>query len=196
MDGLDVTRAIRAQEGAGERRTPIIAVTADAQSGDRDRCLAAGMDAYLTKPLALDDLRRALATWLRWPLDEDRAAAEPATGGALDVLSRELGSAAAAGEIVVLWLDELPGRRAAVCAAIAADDAAATLEAAHLLASTCALLGAGATSDTARAIEAAAGAGDVGAAAQRLGDLERGLDELERELRSWLAAEGIALSES
>jgi CheY-like chemotaxis protein len=52
MDGLDATRAIRAQEAAeGLPPVPIIAMTAHAMEGDRERILAAGIDAYLTKPL-------------------------------------------------------------------------------------------------------------------------------------------------
>ena len=50
MDGLETTTAIRAWEN-GNRRVPIIALTADAMTGDRKRCLAAGMDAYLSKPI-------------------------------------------------------------------------------------------------------------------------------------------------
>jgi PAS domain S-box-containing protein len=60
MDGLDATRAIRkAEEGRGTR-VPIIALTAHAMNSDRDRCLAAGMDRYLSKPIRFDALAAAL----------------------------------------------------------------------------------------------------------------------------------------
>jgi CheY-like chemotaxis protein len=63
MDGFETTAAIRAQEAQGGRRTPVIALTANAIDGDRERCIAAGMDDYLPKPFRLADLRRLVAQW-------------------------------------------------------------------------------------------------------------------------------------
>jgi two-component system, sensor histidine kinase and response regulator len=67
MDGFEATAHIRSLErerGQG-RRIPIIAVTANAMEGDRDRCLAAGMDDYLAKPIRRDALTTVLTRWLR-----------------------------------------------------------------------------------------------------------------------------------
>jgi signal transduction histidine kinase/ligand-binding sensor domain-containing protein/ActR/RegA family two-component response regulator len=61
MSGLDATAAIRARDAMTRARVPIIAMTAHAMQGDRDRCLAAGMDDYLPKPIDRDALRRAIA---------------------------------------------------------------------------------------------------------------------------------------
>lgn len=61
MDGLEASRQIRARELQG-RRTPIVALTANAMAGDRGRCLEAGMDDYLAKPLTLESLARMLAS--------------------------------------------------------------------------------------------------------------------------------------
>ena len=68
MDGFETTAAIRAREqsaGLSQRaaHVPIIAVTANAMPGDRERCLAAGMDDYLSKPLRIEDLQTALTRW-------------------------------------------------------------------------------------------------------------------------------------
>ena len=69
LDGLEATRRIRArEEGATHPRTPIIALTAHAFEEDRQRCLAAGMDDYLSKPMSIAALAEALARWtLRSP---------------------------------------------------------------------------------------------------------------------------------
>jgi two-component system sensor histidine kinase/response regulator len=63
LDGYEATRAIRKAE-SGERRTPIVALTAHAMKGAADPCFAAGMDAYLTKPIDREALRKTLASFL------------------------------------------------------------------------------------------------------------------------------------
>lgn len=63
MDGFAATRVIRKTELTSGRHIPIIAMTADALEGDRDRCIAAGMDDYLSKPVNLDNLRKVLEQW-------------------------------------------------------------------------------------------------------------------------------------
>ena len=65
MDGFDATRRIRAGEaGEPNRNIPIIAMTANAMTGDQERCLAAGMDDYLAKPVSKDKLNAMIASWL------------------------------------------------------------------------------------------------------------------------------------
>ena len=62
MDGYEATAEIRKHEPDG-RHTPIVALTASAMHEDRDRCLGAGMDGYLTKPVSLAQLRAVLEEW-------------------------------------------------------------------------------------------------------------------------------------
>ena len=67
LDGFEATRAIRAAEEAGGRRLPILAMTAHAMPGDRERCLAAGMDDYVPKPVSINSLRAILSSWIEAP---------------------------------------------------------------------------------------------------------------------------------
>ena len=72
MDGFAATREIRRQElAAGGRRTPIVALTANALEGDREQCMTAGMDDHLGKPYTLSMLGAALERWLRKPVGDD-----------------------------------------------------------------------------------------------------------------------------
>ena len=63
MDGFEATRAIRKTELANGRHIPIIAMTANAMEGDRERCIAAGMDDYISKPVKLENLEALLKKW-------------------------------------------------------------------------------------------------------------------------------------
>ncbi len=75
MDGLAATRAIRdPRSGVRDRRIPIIAMTAHAMQGDRERCLARGMDDYIAKPISLRSVAKALRRWL--PADRGRPEAQ------------------------------------------------------------------------------------------------------------------------
>ena len=74
LDGYGATRAIRQRETRSGEHIPVIAMTANAMEGDRERCLAAGMDDYLTKPVVSDQLYAKLSSWLRPGLDADKSA--------------------------------------------------------------------------------------------------------------------------
>jgi len=63
MDGFECASAIRSADSPG-RTTPIIALTANTSNEDRDRCLASGMNAFLTKPIDIEQLKATLETWI------------------------------------------------------------------------------------------------------------------------------------
>ncbi len=74
VDGYEATRRIRrAERAASKAPVPIAAVTANALAGDREKCLAAGMDDYLAKPYTAVQLRSKLVAWLPEPLDRASA---------------------------------------------------------------------------------------------------------------------------
>ena len=90
MDGLEATQRIRAHERATREHVRIVAMTANALPEDRDRCLAAGMDEYLSKPIRVDELRAAL----RW----QDAGYSPTVPGLLDVTVPQPAAAAPDGQ--------------------------------------------------------------------------------------------------
>jgi CheY-like chemotaxis protein len=72
MDGFEATGAIRAKEKATGQRIPIVAMTAHAMKGDRERCLKAGMDGYISKPTKPEDLLAAIAALCEEPVPNHR----------------------------------------------------------------------------------------------------------------------------
>lgn len=149
LDGLESTRRIRA--AAGGRRVPILAMTAGASSEDRRRCLEAGMDDVLVKPVSLATLDDALSRWLA-----------PAGPAAIDrrVLERlvdELEDPDHVAMVVQTFLRELPGRLAGIEAATAEGDRATAALVAHTLASTSAMVGATGLARACRVVEGLAG---------------------------------------
>ena len=79
MDGLEATRRIRELENGGPKRTPIVALTANAMMGTLERCLEAGMDDYLTKPLDISRLQDVLDRFMGRADGEQTSAAAPST---------------------------------------------------------------------------------------------------------------------
>jgi CheY-like chemotaxis protein len=80
LDGFEATKAIRAQERTSKKHMPIVAMTAHAMSGDRERCLAAGMDSYVTKPVDATKLFTAIADPFRKNAAPDSTQHQKATG--------------------------------------------------------------------------------------------------------------------
>ena len=145
LDGYEATARLRATQ-PGDRRLPIIAMTANALPGDRERCLAAGMDDYLAKPITLDALAAVVARWAprRAAAAEDSRASLPVADA--EVLA-QLGDPAAGGdpeflaEVASIFLDETPGRLDAMRDAVSRGDAEALARMAHALKSGCGSLG-------------------------------------------------------
>ncbi len=154
LDGLATTTAIRQLERERDSaRVPVIALTADVLQGTRERCRAAGMDDYLSKPFGFDGLRGILTKWLPQPHPEPAAETLSASAGespaVLDPAPLEQlrtiqrpGRPSTLGRVIRLYLDNAPTLVAGIEAAIQAGDSRALAQAAHSLKSSSANLGA------------------------------------------------------
>jgi CheY-like chemotaxis protein len=158
MSGFEATRAIRALELGSRSHIPIIAMTANAMQGDRERCVEAGMDGYLPKPVRKNDLIDELRKWIAVDTTESHMESpqrdsERASGDVLDMEVIE-GLRALAGEgdpglmeeLIGLFLDDAPARMAEVARGLEQGDLELLERAAHTLKSSSANMGARALS--------------------------------------------------
>jgi CheY-like chemotaxis protein/HPt (histidine-containing phosphotransfer) domain-containing protein len=137
MDGLEAAAAIRAREAVTGAHVPIIAMTAHALKGDRDRCLAAGMDSYVSKPLrprelfeVLDGLVPAAADAASAPAGSE---AQPAAFDMAVALERVDGDLELMKELAELFLSECPQRMVEIRQSITKRDASRLQQGAHTL---------------------------------------------------------------
>jgi PAS domain S-box-containing protein len=193
MDGFSATRAIRDAEAAeGRVRTPIVALTADALAGDREKSLAAGMDDHLTKPVTLERLDAILGRRMtRRPVvgPAKDCAADPAldapdptedTDMALDLsvlaalqeLERQNQSGLLA-QVIHLFLQDAPGQLAVLQEAAGRGDAPRVEEAAHRLKGSARQLGAMRMSQLCAALQQTSHRADLGQAAAQVEELQR-----------------------
>jgi signal transduction histidine kinase/CheY-like chemotaxis protein/HPt (histidine-containing phosphotransfer) domain-containing protein len=194
MDGLEASRAICARWAASERPR-IIAMTAEAMQGDRDKCLAAGMDDYIVKPVTLDHLAAALAKC--WPLAAAAAAAAApqvekkrvAAGTALDrdmldQLREDLGGTAALREVIRSFLDQTPSVLSALRDAAARADVPSIRRAAHMIKGTSSILGARELSEQCAEIERVGQTGCIADAGSRVIAVEASYRTIEAALKA------------
>jgi PAS domain S-box-containing protein len=168
MDGLEATQAIRTAEAGTGRHIPIIALTANAMKGDREKCLDAGMDEYVSKPVKADTLF-ATIDMLMTPAASDAVvlshsdpAANTAAGDTADrvfdreeLLSRVGGDTALMFELVGLFQSDVPALFADIRQGVSSADWAGVARASHTLKGVCANIGAHRATRAALALELA-----------------------------------------
>jgi PAS domain S-box-containing protein len=189
MDGFQATAHIRAAEAGTGRHLPVIAMTAYAMKGDREKCLAAGMDAYVSKPIQPEELLRTLADLLPDAGDAVEAAGEeappPAAGPPGDLLDLAAalkqvgGDEKLRGELAALFRQECPGWLAELRDAVAHGDANALRRVAHTVKGSAGTVGAPSAFEAARRLEAMARTGDLSGAGAACADLARILERLQ-----------------
>jgi two-component system, sensor histidine kinase and response regulator len=219
VDGLEATQAIRQREAAtGDgRHIPIVALTANALMGDRERCLAVGMDDFVSKPFRGDDLWAALLR-VRAAAPQTRPSAGSGSGGGAEpggatlpasaeaALDREvidrlraLGRGGRPGlleRVLALFRDGTPGEIEALAAAIAQGQVEEVRKGAHALKGSSGTLGARELARACLELETAARGGDLASAPALLNRIRKQhacvLAELERLVGAGAASQGAA----
>jgi PAS domain S-box-containing protein len=134
MDGLEATMAIRDGEAATGKHVPIVAMTAHAMKGDREKCLAAGMDGYLSKPIRIDELKQAMSE-IEKTRSPNLSPEHPfrAIGQLNSLLDSVMGDRALLAEMAELWLDDSEKQERQIRAGFDSGDAIMIQRAAHAL---------------------------------------------------------------
>jgi two-component system, sensor histidine kinase and response regulator len=180
MDGLDATVAIRKSETATETHLPIFAMTAHAMASDRERCLQAGMDGYITKPVRFGDIEQALSGLANTPKPHQ---VRPAFWNKAEALGRIEGDEELLDEMCQIFLENSPKLLGKLQQAVAAGDADAVMRAAHSLKGEASYLHATGTSDAARQLEEMGRKKDLARAGDALAVLEQQVAGLHLDLK-------------
>ena len=185
MDGFEATAAIRARERAQGTHIPIIAMTAHAMKGDRERCLEAGMDGYVSKPIRTTELLEAIEKHTSGvaatPKESQGTAAASEPGQVLDraaLLERVEGDETLLGELVEVFLRDYPRLLAGVRDAAARGDAKALARAAHTMKGAVSSFAAPAATATALQLEEMGRGGELTRVAEACAALEKEIERL------------------
>ncbi len=196
LDGLEATKRIReAGSPVRNRAVPIIAMTAHAMQGDREKCLASGMDDYVTKPVSAQMLSDVLAKWVSAEPDAGQdAGSTPAAESAESavpvfdspaLLDRLMGDRELAQEIIAGFLGDLPVQIGSLRAFADARDMQGAMRQAHTIKGAAANVGGERLRAVAALMEGAARTGDRAALLSGLADLELQFGALGEEMRKF-----------
>ena len=187
MDGLTATRNIRESEKQTGTHIPIIAMTAHAMKGDKERCLEAGMDGYIAKPVSSREIEEMIAKALDAKTEETPPQGRPATWEPTKALERVDGDEKLLREIVTIFLEETPKLLDRLRRGIEEDNSKAVETAAHSLKGELSYLGMPGISQKARELEEMGRNRNLKHAGELSGVLETEVSVLAEQLRnlSW-----------
>ncbi|MDP2783485.1 MAG: ATP-binding protein [Sulfurimicrobium sp.] len=194
MDGIEATVRIREGERSSGGHIPIVALTANVMKGDRERCLAAGMDGYVSKPLRKQELLAAIENVLAMRGAITQGPLEESATGKIDVeelMERVGGDMELLVQLVKMFFAGLPESRNEIAAAIAAADSEALEYAAHSLKGMLGTFAARDGHELAWRLEEMGHSGELAGAAETLANLDRELDALKLLLAEFLPGPGV-----
>ena len=160
LDGLDATKAIRERERTAGDHIPIVAMTAHAMKGDQERCLAAGMDGYVSKPIKPDALFGILSELTSSTAAQARFELKSIVDWN-EALNHVRGDVALLRELAAIFLDEWPGWQIAVRRGLAESDLESVRDTAHTIKGSLGTFAASAAHAAAERIEQAARIGQI-----------------------------------
>jgi signal transduction histidine kinase/CheY-like chemotaxis protein len=196
MGGFEATRIIRERERASGGHIPIVALTARAMNGDRELCLASGMDQYLAKPLRAADLYATVdALGAAAPEPEPAADGDPDADrhpGADALLERFLGDRSLLRAVAETFIDHLPVLLGDVDAAVAARDLQAIQRAAHSLKGSAGNFGFAPAFEAALYLEQLGHAGASAGVPEASDTIHRTMDDLVKLLRQTIVEPAVA----
>jgi len=193
LDGLAATRELRRREAHSKIHVPVVAMTAHAMKGDRENCLAAGMDDYLPKPIRLKDMADKLNELFQSPTRPTRETPAQQATDSDDVISwsEALGNVGGdkelLGELVQVFLDQAPRLMKTILAAAKQNDIKSLHATAHSLKGSMLFLNPQQAMKCAGEVEQLAADGDMDGVGSNLLDLQGQLGVVCRSLESYLA---------
>jgi PAS domain S-box-containing protein len=178
MNGFDATGLIRDYEQSTQRRTPIIAMTAYAMTGDRERCLEAGMDGYISKPLQTEELLRKVAELTSLPTTLTNGNNQDNDEIVSALVARVDGDVEVARYLAVLFVEDCPKLLGQIREALEQHDHEKLKRAAHTMKGSVCYFASDRATEAAQRLETQGSNNDLANAMESLKDLELALKQI------------------